>query len=802
MKKSPPRLAAFAAALLLVPSGPLPTDALGRGGQGQQQNQNRGGGGGGGGGGGNSNRGQASTPSMGGSSMGTRSGGGAPRVVAPRPVPSRPTVSRGSSSPRPVAKSPSVSQRSSVPNRSGGSSNQASRSNNPSQGNRSVSAPRPPQRPTVSKPSPSVVSRGYSPPSSVSPKPAQRPSAKPSAKPSPSVASRGSVTTPAPKPSSQVARKPDGGGNGGGNGGNDRKDRNDRAPLPAAAQGGNGRATNSPVASVDPAGPRGGAGGSNASSPRPDPSGPNAGKNTRVSSGPNLVQANRGGAENGGGGKGGSQAGGGQGGNQQNNNNNKASRPSRITTLASRGGIYHNPRAGVYGAIAGEGSAEGGRGGSGGGGAASYEGGGSAGGGGYGVWRHASYAPYRTSYVSPTFCHSVNYAYLPEVWGYRPWWGASYNYSWHNGCWDYGWNHDWTSRYAYYSRPALYYPPGYGSYDLTPSTFVPWGLASWTLGRLAYDTGYYSYYNPYTAPPVTTSTTIIRYAEPITVVASNAEPATEELAETAAEKSSAAMDRAREAFRVGDYVSASKAIDEGISHTPGDPVLHEFRSLVLFALGRYGDAAGVLHSVLASGPGWDWETMIGFYDKTDRYTEQFRKLEDYVVAHPDAPEPHFLLGYHYMVGENLTEAYAMFDRASTLQPSDTVSRQLKSLLADSAPETAPEPAIGNEPAPAAVEPAKAPVAEESLYGIWMTKSAEDKAITLSLTAIGTFTWNYEGATGDVLSGEWSIDEDGLLVLAATDVQMVGDITLNEDGSLHFLLAGSPEGDPGLTFRKE
>jgi hypothetical protein len=32
--------------------------------------------------------------------------------------------------------------------------------------------------------------------------------------------------------------------------------------------------------------------------------------------------------------------------------------------------------------------------------------------------------------------------------------------------------------------------------------------------------------------------------------------------------------------------------------------------------------------------------------------------------------------------------------------------------------------------------------------------------------------------------------------------MVGDIKLNEDGTLHFLLAGSPEGDPGLTFKKE
>jgi tetratricopeptide (TPR) repeat protein len=629
-----------------------------------------------------------------------------------------------------------------------------------------------PDHKPAAKPAPSVVTRGtvISPRGSVQP-PVSKPSVKPSAK-------------PAPKPSQQVAKKPDGGGNGDNRGGGDNRNQNNnrnvRASRPAVVPSGNARAAsmNLAGANANPAGPRGGGGGGGGGNDNR----PNANQNNNN----NRPNADKGGS------------GGGQGGNE----NNQAARPSRINTLASRGSTYYNPRAGVYGVSAGGGSAGGGRGGSGGGGSASYHLGGSAGGGGYGVWRHASYAPHRSHYVSPTFCHSVNYAYRPAAWGYRPWWGASYNYSWHNGCWNYGWTRGWTSRYAYYRRPALYYPPGYGTYYSTPATFVPWGLASWTLGRLAYDTGYYSYYNPYVAPPVHTSTTIIRYAEPITVVASNAEPATEEIADTAAEKATSAMDRARDAFRVGDYVSASSAVDEAIAQTPGDPVLHEFRSLVLFALGRFGDSAGVLHSVLASGPGWDWETMIGFYDNADRYTEQFRKLEDYVVAHPDAPEPHFLLGYHYMVGENLEEAYAMFDKVSTLQPRDTVSSQLKALLADSAPETAPEPTLENGEEATPMEADKAPIAEESLHGIWKTKSAEDKAITLSLTALGTFTWNYEGATGEVLSGDWSIDKDGLLVLAATDVQMVGDIALNEDGSLHFLLAGSPEGDPGLTFRKE
>jgi len=464
-------------------------------------------------------------------------------------------------------------------------------------------------------------------------------------------------------------------------------------------------------------------------------------------------------------------------------------RAARITTVASRS--FVDPRGGDSLIRSG---------GSGGAGAYNFRvGSNGAGGGGYGIWRHAGFQPQRSPFVANSFCDSVNYAYRPSVWGFNPWWGSRYNHSWHHGCWDYGWNDLWATRYAYYARPVhSFHPPGYGIRYSAPTSFVPWGLSCWTLGRLAYDTGYYTYYNPYVAPPVTTSTTIIRYAEPITVVAANHEPGTEEAVETAAEKSAAAMDRARTAFRADDPIAALKSVDEAISHSPGDQVLHEFRALNLFALGKYSEATGVLHSVLASGPGWDWETMIGFYENPDRYTEQFRKLEDHVAAHPDDAGPHFLLGYHYLVGKNLAEAYTMLDRVATLQPEDTVSLQLKSLLADSAPESS----SGNATPPEPAEPDKTPIEAANLHGIWKAPSAENKTITLSLTAIGTFSWNYEGSAGEVLSGEWSLDEDGLLVLKDDDVQMVGDIKLNENGTLHFLLAGSPEGDPGLTFKKE
>lgn len=420
---------------------------------------------------------------------------------------------------------------------------------------------------------------------------------------------------------------------------------------------------------------------------------------------------------------------------------------------------------------------------------------------GHSVWQSnfQSYQ-YRSNYYDSNFLCSLNYAYRPSAWGYRPWWGASHYHSWHTGSWDYGWNNGWSNRYSYYSHPAYYYPPGYQSYYAGPSAIIPWGLASWSLGTLAYDTGYYSYSNPYYAPPVETQTTVINYSEPITVAATRYEPATEEIALSNAEKSSAAMERSRDAFRAADYLAAATAVDEAISWEPGDAALHEYRALVLFALGRYGDAAGVLNPVLASGPGWDWDTMIGLYDSVDRYTDQFRKLEDYVLKRGDSADAHFLLGYHYMVGGHLEDAYAMFDRVHELQPNDSVARELRSLVGDSIPTDEPLLEESNDTDIANVR--RAPVAKSALPGIWKANSADGKAITLSLTDLGTFSWTYAGASaGEVLKGDWSIDEDGFLVLADEDVQLVGDITLKDDGSMHFLLAGSPEGDPGLLFRR-
>jgi tetratricopeptide (TPR) repeat protein len=381
--------------------------------------------------------------------------------------------------------------------------------------------------------------------------------------------------------------------------------------------------------------------------------------------------------------------------------------------------------------------------------------------------------------INNNFRYNNNFSYRPNYWGARPWWGAGSCHTWHHGHWGYGWNSSYYSRHWYYDD------------DDFASGFM-WGIAVWSLGNLIYDMGYHSYRNPYPAPPV--QNTYITYAQPVSVAAAANPPGDEQTVELAETKSNEALERSRAAFRQGDYTAASKAVDEALAHTPGDVTLHEYRALVFFALGKFSDAAGVLNPVLASGPGWGWETMVGFYDSSETYAAQLRKLEEYCRRAPDKADARFLLGYHYMVCGHMEKAYAQFSKATELQPSDSISRQLRDLTAASIPD-------GGETE--AAPPARPdPVQPDQLVGTWVSDRGADGKVTFLMAENGDYTWSFRnaGQTSE-LKGTYGLNDQGLLVLSSDDTQMVSAVEIKGGKNMHFGLIGAPDGDPGLDFVK-
>jgi hypothetical protein len=85
--------------------------------------------------------------------------------------------------------------------------------------------------------------------------------------------------------------------------------------------------------------------------------------------------------------------------------------------------------------------------------------------------------------------------------------------------------------------------------------------------------------------------------------------------------------------------------DLALQPYPNDPVLHEFRALCLFALGRYDEAAAALYAVLTACPGWDWATLIGLYPDAGTYTRQLRALEAAIAGNKAVASKRFVLAY-------------------------------------------------------------------------------------------------------------------------------------------------------------
>jgi tetratricopeptide (TPR) repeat protein len=161
------------------------------------------------------------------------------------------------------------------------------------------------------------------------------------------------------------------------------------------------------------------------------------------------------------------------------------------------------------------------------------------------------------------------------------------------------------------------------------------------------------------------------------------------------------FDDARAAFKKGDYAKAQELADKAIKLLPSDATLHEFHALTLFAQKKYKDAAAVLYSVLAAGPGWNWETMASMYPNTDTYTKQLRALETYSHDNPKAAYAHFLRAYHYLVLGNKDAAVKQLKEVVELQPKDKLSAALVKALTtgEAAPaDGPPQPGTGGQDA--------------------------------------------------------------------------------------------------------
>jgi tetratricopeptide (TPR) repeat protein len=359
------------------------------------------------------------------------------------------------------------------------------------------------------------------------------------------------------------------------------------------------------------------------------------------------------------------------------------------------------------------------------------------------------------------------------------------------------WQNWFDDHYWRYGRWYWGHAPGYWTrwdylWDRYPVAAVV-GLTWWAVNNLGYEFGCGDYSNPYYAESMP-----VDYSEP--VVTPPLEAAPTEAGQPAAalpkgvsQEAVAKFDKARAAFHEGKYEEALKLTDQAVALMPRDAVLHEFRSLVLFALKRYAESAAAIQAVLAVGPGWDLKTLTGLYATMETYTSQLRALEAARNKELKRADLRFLCGYHYLTLGYPTQALDEFRRAAELQPKDPVAAALVATLSPRDAKSAT--------APAAAAPKAVPA--DDVVGKWTAAGPGSAKYFMTLGKDGTFTWSFaRGSRKQEVKGVYTLEGNVLGMEPDGGGVLLAELTAKGTDALHFQMIGGAADDPGLEFRRE
>lgn len=363
-------------------------------------------------------------------------------------------------------------------------------------------------------------------------------------------------------------------------------------------------------------------------------------------------------------------------------------------------------------------------------------------------------------------------------------WAGDHHGDWYHGAWAGGW-----------------YPgAGFANYPIAAALGVTW----WGATRLSYAFGMGGYANPYYSDGGGYG---YDYSEPLAVyeapaevpqstadVSTTAGQATSELPPGVTQQGIELFNQSRAAFAAGDYKRALELCDQTLKTMPKDAAVHEFRSLVLFALGKYKESAAAAYAVLSAGPGWDWTTLSSLYGNVADYTTQLRALEGYVKQNLRSSEARFLLAYHYLTAGHAAAARKQLLEVDKLTPHDPLVAQLLRLVT-------PQDEQGTPPTPRPAPEGDKVIKAEQLVGTWMAPGPEGAKFQMTLEKDADFSWKFtSGKKSEEMKGVFAVEQNNLALEVADGSVLLADIALSGN-QLQFKVIGGASGDPGLTFTR-
>ncbi len=172
------------------------------------------------------------------------------------------------------------------------------------------------------------------------------------------------------------------------------------------------------------------------------------------------------------------------------------------------------------------------------------------------------------------------------------------------------------------------------------------------------------------------------FYQPVVVQPVRTQPATQPVVVTPQPAVSPAVSRAknktdvaRAYFKTHQYSDAQRHLDEVVKLVPRDTNAFQFRSLVLFAQGKYGDAAADAYDSIGLGNTWTAEVLDSIYPSADRYHQHLAQLKKETGTSPSM-QNHFLLAYHFLMLNDLASGKAELEQVLVLQPEEPLTTKL------------------------------------------------------------------------------------------------------------------------------
>ena len=356
---------------------------------------------------------------------------------------------------------------------------------------------------------------------------------------------------------------------------------------------------------------------------------------------------------------------------------------------------------------------------------------------------------------------------------------------------------------------------GFGKWSGARSRRFGWGWGSW--------------FSPWCRWPFYEPIPIADYANPYTdcagVIVDGIDysvPISQMPADTVAADGAGSFEAARAAFLQGDFDSALSAISQACRQTPHNHDVHQFHSLVLFAMNDYCKSATVAYAVLQDGPGWTWEALQTFYSSRNIYTDQLRNLEHFVTDHSSDANVRFLLSYHYLMLNHPDSAGRQLAQVAELQPADKLAPRIRAGIGEtpspspvavedrSQRSTSNQTSTGNSvdgSQPPDVVDGATPIVDVAnpllLTGTWKANPDKNVQIELALRENGLFNWKFtaNGRPQD-FSGKFKLNDSALTLVRDGDGDaMEGTFKRTGDNGFQFRMKDSDADDPSLSFTR-